>query len=159
MITAGGVVTTLAGSSGQIGSTDGTGSAARFYIPQGVAVDGAGNVYVADESNETIRKITPAGIVTTLAGSPGQMGSTDSTGSAARFSGPSGVAVDGSGNVYVADYGNDTIRMITAGGVVTTLAGSAGQLGSADGRGRPHARERDGPSFHPAESDAGALNG
>jgi hypothetical protein len=130
-----GVVTTLAGSPGQRGSADGTGSAARFNSPQGVAVDGAGNVYVADSDNQDIRKITPAGVVTTLAGSPGPQGSADGEGAAAQFSYPRGVAVDSSGNVYVADANNDTIREITPAGVVATLAGTAGQPGSADGTG------------------------
>ena len=134
-ITASGVVTTLAGSPGVSGTTDGTGSAARFNGPAGVAVDGTGNVYVADSGNDTIRKITASGVVTTLAGSPGVSGSTDGTGSAARFNYPQGVAVDGAGNVYVADGSNCTIRKITVGGVVTTLAGSAGVIGSADGTG------------------------
>ena len=129
------IVTTLAGSAGQTGSTDGTGSAALFSDPDSVAVDGEGNVYVADSSNSTIREITPDGVVTTLAGSPGQTGSNDGTGSAALFNNPNGVAVDAAGNVYVADSGNDTIRMITPAGVVTTLAGSAGQTGSTDGTG------------------------
>ena len=102
-ITPAGVVTTLAGSAGNVGSADGTGSAARFYYPLGVAVDSSGNVYVADTDNYTIRQITPAGVVTTLAGLAGNSGSADGTGSAARFYYPSGVAVDSTGNVYVAD--------------------------------------------------------
>jgi hypothetical protein len=134
-ITPGGVVTTLAGLARSGGSADGTGSAARFHGPSGVAVDGAGNVYVGDTGNNTIRKITPDGVVTTLAGLAGSHGSTDGTGSAARFYNPSGVAVDGAGNVYVADAYNNTIRMITPGAVVTTLAGLAGNHGSADGTG------------------------
>ena len=112
-ITPSGVVTTLAGSAGQTGSSDGTGSAARFYYPAGVAVDSAGNVYVADTDNDEIRKITPSGVVTTLAGSAGQTGSSNGTGSAARFDAPTGVAVDSAGNVYVADTDNDEIRKIS----------------------------------------------
>ena len=134
-ITPAGVVSTLAGLAGSSGSADGTGSAARFDYPYGVAVDGSGNVYVADSGNNTIRKITPAGVVSTLAGMAGSSGSADGTGSAARFNYPTGVAVDGSGNVYVADTGNNTIRKITPAGVVSTLAGTAGSSGSADGTG------------------------
>ncbi|MEK7675951.1 MAG: chitobiase/beta-hexosaminidase C-terminal domain-containing protein, partial [Verrucomicrobiota bacterium] len=104
-----GVVTTLAGLARSSGSADGTGSAARFYGPRGVAVDSAGNVYVVDTDNHTIRKVTPAGVVTTLAGLAGSQGSADGTGSAARFPGPDGVAVDRAGNVYVADAGNNRI--------------------------------------------------
>ncbi len=134
-ITSTGVVTTLAGSAGQTGSVDGIGAAARFNTPNGVAVDGSGNVYVADTSNGTIRKITNTGVVTTLAGSAGQFSGMDGTGAAAHFHFPYGVAVDGSGNVYVADTSNCTIRKITSTGTVTTLAGSAGQTGNVDGTG------------------------
>ena len=133
-IAPGGVVSSLAGSAGQSGSSDGTGSAARFWRPSGVAVDGIGNIYVADSANNTIRKITPAGVVSTLAGSAGQSGSSEGTGSAARFSNPTGVAVDGSGNVYVADKGNNKIRKVTPAGEVSTLAGN-GLTGSSDGLG------------------------
>src|SRR6266446_2589763 len=134
-ITPAGVVTTLAGRAGQVGSADGTGTNALFNYPTGVAVDGAGNVFVADQGNHTIRQITPAGVVTTLAGSAGQSGSADGHGSNARFNQPFGVAVDSGGNVYVADLQNQTIRKITSSGTVTTLAGSAGQTGSVDGTG------------------------
>jgi len=134
-ITPAGVVTTLAGTAGVSGSTDGTGSAASFYYPARVATDASGNVYAADSGNNTIRKITPAGVVTTLAGTAGASGSADGTGPEARLNSPNGVATDVSGNVYVADYGNNTIRKITPAGVVTTLAGTAGMRGSNDGTG------------------------
>jgi hypothetical protein len=98
-------------------------------------VDATGNVYVADTYNCTIRRITPAGEVTTLAGLAGVSGSTDGTGSAARFNNPQGVAVDRAGYVYVADGNNHTFRRITSAGVVTTLAGKGGSDGSADGIG------------------------
>jgi NHL repeat/FG-GAP-like repeat len=133
-ITPGGVVTTLAGLAGQAGATDDTGSLARFNNPLGVAVDGAGTIYVADTSNQTIRSITPAGVVSTIAGLALSPGSTNGAGTAARFKNPFGLAVDGSGNTYVADNGNHTIRKIT-GNIVTTLAGSAGNSGAVDGTG------------------------
>ncbi len=128
-------VTTLAGLAGATGGTDGAGSAARFTSPYGVAVDVAGTIYVADSFEHTIRKITPAGVVTTLAGLARTSGSTDGTGSAARFNGPRGVAVDAAGTLYVADANNSTIRKITPAGVVSTLAGLAGSSGSTDGTG------------------------
>ena len=140
-VTPAGVVTTLAGSAGVFGSSDGTGSSANFGRPQGVCVDSAGNVYVADTYNQTIRKITPAGAVTTLAGTAGASGSADGTGSSARFNMPCGIAVDGSGNLYVSDLNNNTIRKITPAGVVTTLAGS-GAYGSSDGSGSSASFER-----------------
>ncbi len=127
-----GVVSTLAGSGFQ-GSVDGTGSAASFNSPTGVAVDGSGNVYVADQYNHKIRKVSPLGVVSTVAGS-GSQSSVDGTGIAASFDAPTGVAVDGNGNVYVADYGNHKIRKVSPSGVVSTLAGS-GSLGSVDGTG------------------------
>lgn len=130
-----GVVKTLAGNVGVTGSADGTGKEAEFDLPSGIAVDDAGNIYVADSNNQSIRKITPAGVVTTLAGAAGSPGSTDGSGSSARFSGPQGVAVDETGNVYVADTNNQTIRKISPTGLVTTLAGTAGVSGSTDGVG------------------------
>jgi hypothetical protein len=135
MITPGGVVSTLAGSTGVSGSTDATGTNAQFFLPQGVAVDSTGNVYVADYGNHTIRIITPGGPVSTLAGSAGVSGSLDASGTSARFYQPEGVAVDGTGNVYVADTANGTIRKIASSGATTTLAGLAGSYGSANGAG------------------------
>ena len=134
-ITPAGVVTTLAGAAGVRGSNDGAGAAARFNFPNDVATDSAGNIYVADTANHVIRKITPSGVVTTLAGSPGVIGSADATGAAASFYYPDGIATDSTGNVYVADTVNGTIRMITSGVVVTTLAGTAGVTGSTDATG------------------------
>jgi phospholipase C len=135
MITPAGAVTTLAGSAGNSGSADGTGSDARFNAPAGIAVDGRTNVYVADTGNHTVRMIAPAGAVTTIAGSAGNSGSDDGTGGDARFNGPAGIAVDTATNVYVADTGNHTIRRITPAGVVSTIAGSAGTSGANDGLG------------------------
>jgi len=131
------VVSTFAGSAGSIGTADGTGSAARFNFPAGVAVDraGTGNIYVGDTSNFTIRQITPAGVVTTLAGLPGMRGGTNGTGSAARFELPEGMAVDSTGNIYVADQDASTIRKISPGGVVSTFAGSFTKSGSLNGTG------------------------
>jgi len=152
-VTPAGVVTTLAGLATVSGTNDGAGSAARFGDmfggPAGLAVDAAGNVYVADKDNQTIRKVTPTGVVTTLAGVAGSKGTNDGVASVARFDDPTGVSVDGSGNVYVADFNNHTIRKVTSAGVVTTLAGLAGSLGSADGKGSA-ARFGEVPSFGPS---------
>jgi sugar lactone lactonase YvrE len=139
-ITPDGIVSTFAGSTTNLsGSVDGTGTSARFNNPTGIAVDASGNVFVADRVNNKIRKITPDGVVTTLAGS-GNAGSTDGIGTVATFQTPSGVTVDGSGNIYVAEYNinnpttSNKIRKITPDGVVSTLAGS-GTAGSTDGIG------------------------
>ena len=107
----GGEVSTFAGS-GIFGYADGNGTAASFTGPSGVAVDGTGNVYVADTNNHLIRKIAPNGDVTTFAGR-GSSGYADGNGTAAIFHTPYGVAVDGAGNVYVADANNQLIRKIT----------------------------------------------
>jgi gliding motility-associated-like protein len=132
MITPAGVVTTFAGS-GVAGISNGTGTAARFNNPHGLTIDGDGNIYVADFAGNDIRKISPATVVTTLAGS-GTAGNANGTGAAATFNGPSGLAADPSGNIYVADYSNNLIRKITPAGVTTTFAGS-GTAGSTNGTG------------------------
>ncbi len=126
-------VSTLAGQPGVPGTANGTGTAAQFDEPTDVAVDASGNVYVADKGNSTLREITSVGVVTTIAGSPGVPGNSDGMGSAAHFDLPDAVAVDAAGNVYVSDRGNDTIREVAPDGMVTTIAGAAGQAGSTDG--------------------------
>jgi RHS repeat-associated protein len=128
----GGTVSTLAGA-GYPGYADGTGTSAVFQHPSALTVDGSGNVYVSDQQNHRIRKITPAGVVTTIAGS-GSAGASNGTGTAASFSSPIGLAVDAAGNLYVADYGNHRIRKISPSRVVTTFAGS-GAAGMANGTG------------------------
>ncbi|MES2697366.1 MAG: hypothetical protein V4773_28125, partial [Verrucomicrobiota bacterium] len=135
-IAPGWVVTTLAGSPGLTGSANGTGAAARFNSPTGIAVDGSGNLYVAEYDNHTVRKITPAGVVTTFAGVAGVSGSDDGSGAGARFWHPIALAVDASGNVFVGELGSPTIRKITPAGVVTTIAGQPGSYGASDGLGR-----------------------
>ena len=122
----------LAGS-GSAGFVDGTGAAAQFDCPFGVAVDGEGSIIIADQCNHRVRKITPDGTVSTLAGSR-RAGLADGAGAAAQFNFPSGVAVDGEGNIIIADFGNHRVRKITTDGTVSTLAGS-GSRGFADGAG------------------------
>lgn len=139
-VTPAGVVTLFAGTPGVAGSADGGPGVAQFNYPRGIAVDSTGVVYVSDTNNHTIRRITPAGIVSTYAGSPGtptknSAGWSDGLGINARFRSPVGLAADGAGNLYVADTGNQVIRRITLDGVVSTVAGAGGAAGSADGVG------------------------
>ncbi|MEZ2338547.1 DUF6443 domain-containing protein [Mucilaginibacter sp. RCC_168] len=131
-ITPSAVVTTFAGS-GTPGATNGTGTVATLGHPDGICTDNAGNIYVADLGNQMIRKITPSGVVTTLAGS-GTGGFVNGTGAAASFNFPTGVVADPSGNIYVAESGNNCVRKITPSGVVTTLAGN-GTGGFTNGTG------------------------
>lgn len=132
-------VTTLAGQAGLPGSKNGTGAgtaaAPQFRNPQGLAVDGAGNVFVADTGNNAIRRITPAGVTTVFAGSVTVSGSVDGTGGVARFSQPVGIAINAAGVLHVGDTGSAALRMITTGGRVTTPAGLLGAAGSVNGVG------------------------
>ena len=134
-ITPSGDTTVVAGKFGARGSADGTGSQARFCFPCGIAADAAGNIYVADTGNNTIRRITQSGVVTTLAGMADTVGYDDGTGSRARFNYPVSLAVDNSGNIIVADMYNCTIRKVASNGAVTTIAGMAGISGGVDGKG------------------------
>jgi sugar lactone lactonase YvrE len=131
------VVTTYAGQAGVYGTTDGGPPAtlARFGNVRGIAFGPTGTMYVSDASNQTVRQISTAGVVTTLAGNPGHPGHADGTGSGASFNEPMGLAVDALGNVYVADSENATVRRITPGGAVSTIAGVANQPGTVDGDG------------------------
>ena len=128
-----GVVSTFAGTRGKSGSLDGALNTATFGHLSGIAIDAAGTLYTADIGNNTIRKVSPYGNVTTLAGISGVYGSADGIGSAATFSGPTGITVDAQGNVFVVDSSNQTVRKITATGIVSTLAGTVGVRGNADG--------------------------
>jgi len=132
-ITPAGSVSTVAGKAGIPGFADGVDTVARFDLPEALAIDAAGNIYVADAGNDAIRKITPDGTVSTLAGN-GSPGKANGSGKSASFNSPFGIAVDGSGNVYVADSGNNLIRKVTPDGTVTTFAGS-GLRGAGNGTG------------------------
>lgn len=134
-ITSQGEVTTLAGSSGRFGTANGAGANARFDAPAGIGVDRKENVYVADSTADTIRKITPDGRVSTFAGVPGRAGTNNGDGSAARFGAPMGIAVGPAGNIFVADSSNFTVRKSTPAGNVVTFAGKPEDPGSANGAG------------------------
>ena len=131
-VTSSGIISNLAGSD-LFGSIDGVGKNASFYNPSSVAIDASGNTYVADSQNNKIRKITPSGVVSTLAGS-GNAGNADGTGENASFNSPFAIALDAFDNVYVADLFNNKVRKITPAGIVSTIAGS-GVSGSTDGQG------------------------
>lgn len=133
-VTAAGDVITVAGAPGVAGFADGVGAAARFRFPAGIAVDPAdGTIWISDKDNHVIRRMTPTGAVTTVAGDPGVPGSADAQGTAAKFAYPRGLVVGAGGAVYVADTQNQAIRRVTADGVAITYAGQLLAPGSADG--------------------------
>lgn len=138
-ISSSGAVTTLAGLAETAGAATGRGAHARFNAPAALVVAG-GVIYVADTGNHAIRKLETNGITSDYVGYPGVHGFANGSSIIARFNGPRGITMDGSGNLYVADTGNHAIRQITAGGVVSTLAGT-GSFGNANGVGT-------GASFH-----------
>jgi DNA-binding beta-propeller fold protein YncE len=124
-------VSTFAGTAGTQGHADGTGPAASFYFPLGLADDGSGNLYVADTFNNLVRKITPAAAVSTFPPAAAE----DQTDISLQFEGPHGVAADGQGNVFVANTGSETILRIAPDGTVTLLAGVLNTIGHDDGPG------------------------
>jgi sugar lactone lactonase YvrE len=130
-----GTVTTLAGSPGLPGTTDAIGSAARFNAPYGIAVSATGTVYVSDSQNHTIRLLAPDGTVSTYAGTPGVSGHGNGSSSSAQFDQPNGLALATDGTLFVSDYGNACIRVISPGAQVSTLAGNAGTVGYFDATG------------------------
>jgi len=131
-----GRVSTLAGTKPRVGATDGASDEASFNQPFGITLDSKGNAYVAEWSNHLIRKITPQGVVSTLAGQAGVAGCDNGPGASATFSSPADLAVDAAGNVFVVDFGNNCIRKITPDGTVSVFAGTTGDWGGyADGPG------------------------
>ncbi len=126
------IVGTFSGIRDSVGFTDGTAQEATFNNPHGIAISPQGNIYICDRFNHIIRKISPDGVVSTLAGNPGNLGDIDGQGSSARFYEPWGLCVDADENVYVADTRNNKIRKITPDGTVTTYAGT-GNYGTTDG--------------------------
>ena len=135
-ITAAGTVSTFAGQSGVAGNANGTGTAAQFDTPSGLAVDSAGNLLVADTGNSTLRKITPTGVVTTLAGIPGNSGTADGPAATAQFNAPLALLIATGGTIYVADTGNHCLRTLNpVTGTVGTFAGRPGVWGTNDATG------------------------
>ncbi|MFZ6779754.1 SMP-30/gluconolactonase/LRE family protein [Undibacterium sp. Ji83W] len=161
-VAADGAVSTLAGKAEQPGSTDGAIAQARFRLPSGMAFDKAGNLYVADSGNHSIRKISLDGMVSTVAGKAGAPGTADGPAAKARFNTPTDVKIDAAGNLYVADFENHSIRKITPDGMVSTWAGASGKEGDAEGIARQaRFRRPKALAFDPAGNlivnDAGTM--
>src|SRR6266850_560321 len=134
MLTAGGVITTVAGEGTAGFSGDGGPAlAAQLKYPVGVAVDGAGNLFIADRYNNRIRKVTPDGIISTLTGGRSGFSGDGGPAASAQINDPRGVAVDRSGNVFIADAGNERIRVVTPDGIMNTVAGSGPGFGGDGG--------------------------
>jgi len=131
-----GIITTVAGTPGSAGFSgdDALATAAQLYNPWGIAVDSDGNLYIADNLNNRIRKVTAGGIITTVAGGSAGFSGDDGPATAAQLDEPSDVAVDAAGNLYIADYNNDRIRKVTAAtGIITTIAGNGNSGSTGDG--------------------------
>jgi secreted PhoX family phosphatase len=129
------VVSTVAGTIGSSGDTDATGTNARFRSPTGLVFSSSGDLYIADQNNNVIRKMTTGGEVTTIAGNVEGFGPIDGTGTNALFNSPFGLVFSSSGDLYIADQGNHAIRKMTTGGEVTTIAGTLGFSGKTDATG------------------------
>ena len=130
-----GIITTVAGSgTGGYGGDGGTATSANLNLPQGVAVDASGNIYIADNGNNRVRKVSPSGIISTIAGNgTGGFSGDGSAATSAKLNSPAGVAVDGSGNIYIADYNNNRIRKVNSSGIISTIAGNGTGGFSGDG--------------------------
>ena len=142
MVTPGGIISTIAGNgtSGYSGDS-GPATSAQFQSPSGVAYDGVGNLYVTDFGQHVVRKVTPGGTITTAVGLAGGGYSGDGgAATGARLNSPDGITFDTAGNMYISDYGNGVVRMVTSGGTITTVVGDGnyGTPATADQL-RPHA--------------------
>ena len=140
-----GIITTVAGSTSGFGGDGGAATAANLSQPTDVTLDAAGNIYICDYANHHIRKVNPAGIISSIAGTSGGFAGDGGAATAAQLYAPNGVCVDGIGNVYIADLGNQRVRKVDAAGIITTYAGSV--AGFAGDGGAATAAQLNDPSF------------